>query len=110
MLWMAEWVEILMSLTSNWNAGDSSGEGLSHYCALELLQVTTTTTTPDDQVFVQNWLNGDGHDEPGQQRRPIPPAPTGSTTPSPAPTSAARTSTATAIRLATVARSRSSTT
>src|SRR5215472_5041619 len=36
MLWMAEWSEILMSLTGNWNAGDSSGEGLSHYCALQL--------------------------------------------------------------------------
>ncbi len=25
-----------MSLTSNWNASDSSGEGLSHNCALQL--------------------------------------------------------------------------
>src|SRR5215472_931584 len=33
MLWMAEWSEVLMSLTSNWNAGDSSGEGLSQFSA-----------------------------------------------------------------------------
>ena len=31
---MAEWSEILMSLTSNWHAGDSSGEGLSQYCSI----------------------------------------------------------------------------
>ena len=36
MLWMAEWSEVLMSLTSTWNAGDSSGEGLSQYSALQL--------------------------------------------------------------------------
>jgi hypothetical protein len=62
MLWMAEWVEILMSLTSNWNAGDSSGEGLSHYCALQLFLAGHNDyyNAGGNQVFVQNWLNGDG--------------------------------------------------
>src|SRR5258708_10687292 len=36
MLWMAEWSEALESLTSHWNAGDSSGDGLSQYCANRL--------------------------------------------------------------------------
>jgi hypothetical protein len=62
MLWMAEWAEILMSLTSNWNAGDSSGEGLSHYCALQLFLDGHNDyyTAANNQIFVQNWLNGDG--------------------------------------------------
>ena len=62
MLWMAEWSEILMSLTSNWNAGDSSGEGLSHWCALQLfLSGHNSYYTPgNNRIFVQNWLNGDG--------------------------------------------------
>ena len=33
-VFMAEWSEILMSLTDNWHAGDSSGEGLSQYCSI----------------------------------------------------------------------------
>ena len=72
MLWMAEWSEILMSLTSNWNAGDSSGEGLSHYCALQLfLSGHNEYYTPaNNQIFVQNWLNGDGTTNPGTTRRP----------------------------------------
>ena len=67
MLWMAEWSEILMSLTSNWNAGDSSGEGLSHYCALRLFQNGHNTyyNAANNQIFVQNWLNGDGQTNPG---------------------------------------------
>jgi mRNA-degrading endonuclease toxin of MazEF toxin-antitoxin module len=32
-MWMTEWSEILMSLTSTWHSGDSSGEGLSQYSA-----------------------------------------------------------------------------
>jgi hypothetical protein len=66
MLWMAEWSEILMSLTSNWHAGDSSGEGLSQWCALQLfLSGHTSYYTPgNNRIFVQNWLNGDG--SPGQ--------------------------------------------
>jgi hypothetical protein len=67
MLWMAEWAEILMSLTSNWNAGDSSGEGLSHYCALQLFRDGHNDyyNAGGNQVFVQNWLNGDGTTNPG---------------------------------------------
>lgn len=67
MLWMAEWAEILMSLTSNWNAGDSSGEGLSHYCALQLFLDGHNDyyNAGGNQVFVQNWLNGDGSTNPG---------------------------------------------
>ena len=67
MLWMAEWVEILMSLTDNWNAGDSSGEGLSHYCALQLFLAGHNAyyNSGGNQVFVQNWLNGDGTTNPG---------------------------------------------
>ena len=35
MLFMNEWVEILMSLSGGkWHAGDSSGEGLSQYCGI----------------------------------------------------------------------------
>lgn len=62
MLWMNEWSEVLMSLTSNWNAGDSSGEGLSHYCGLQLFLAGHNDyyTAGGNQIFVQNWLNGDG--------------------------------------------------
>lgn len=39
MVWMNEWVEILMSLTNGkWNAGDSSGEALSQYCGIVRFQ------------------------------------------------------------------------
>jgi hypothetical protein len=35
MIFMNEWVEILMSLSGGkWNAGDSSGEALSQYCGI----------------------------------------------------------------------------
>jgi hypothetical protein len=62
MLWMAEWSEILMSLTSNWHAGDSSGEGLSQYSAMQLFQAGHNAyyNAGGNQIFVQNWLNGDG--------------------------------------------------
>ena len=67
MLWMAEWSEILMSLTSNWNSGDSSGEGLSHYCGLQLFLNGHNDyyTAGGNQIFVQNWLNGDGQPNQG---------------------------------------------
>jgi hypothetical protein len=58
MLWMAEWSEILMSLTSNWNAGDSSGEGLSQFCAGSLF--LTGHNNYYFGGFIQNWLNGTG--------------------------------------------------
>ena len=67
MLWMAEWAEVLMSLTSSWNAGDSSGEGLSHYAALQLFLSGHNAyyNAGGNQIFVQNWLNGDGTTNPG---------------------------------------------
>ena len=109
MLWMAEWSEILMSLTSNWNAGDSSGEGLSHYCAVQLFLAGHNDYYGGG--FVQNWLNGDRHDRTRDGRRPMPPAPTGSTHTFTGATRRRRvTCTATAIRSATAARSASSTT
>ena len=58
MLWMAEWSEVLMSLTSNWNAGDSSGEGLSQFSA-----GTIFLAGHNDYYgggFIQDWLNGTG--------------------------------------------------
>jgi hypothetical protein len=67
MLWMAEWSEVLMSLTGKWNAGDSSGEGLSQYCAAQLFLSGHNAyyNAGGNQIFVQNWLNGDGTTNPG---------------------------------------------
>jgi hypothetical protein len=46
MLWMAEWSEVLMSLTSNWNAGDSSGEGLARgRCSWPGTTITTAAAS-----------------------------------------------------------------
>jgi hypothetical protein len=58
MLWMAEWSEILMSLTSNWNAGDSCGEGLSQFCAGSLFLAGHNDYYGGG--FIQTWLNGGG--------------------------------------------------
>jgi hypothetical protein len=58
MLWMAEWAEVLMSIAGNWNAGDSSGEGLSHYCALQ--NFLAGHNSYYGNRFVSNWLNGTG--------------------------------------------------
>lgn len=55
MVWMNEWVEILMSLTSNWNRGDSSGEGLSQYCGIVRFQQGHYSYYGS---WVDNWLNG----------------------------------------------------
>ncbi len=54
-LWMAEFSEVLMGIAGNWNAGDSSGEGLSQYS-----NITTAQTGHYDYYgsFVQSWLNG----------------------------------------------------
>jgi hypothetical protein len=67
MLWMAEWSEVLMSLTASWNAGDSSGEGLSQYCAAQLFLAGHNDyyNAGGNQIFTQNWLNGDGRTNPG---------------------------------------------
>jgi len=55
MVWMNEWVEILMSLTSNWNAGDSNGEGLSQYCGIQRFP---TGHYSYYNSWVNSWLNG----------------------------------------------------
>lgn len=58
MLWMAEWSEVLMSLTGNWNAGDSSGEGLSQFSAGTLFLAGHNDYYGGG--FIRNWLNGTG--------------------------------------------------
>ena len=52
---MAEWSEILMSLTSTWHAGDSSGEGLSQFCSIIRFQ---TGHYAYYGSWVDSWLNG----------------------------------------------------
>ena len=52
---MAEWSEVLMSLTSNWNAGDSSGEGLSQFSSIIRFQTGHYNYYGS---FVDSWLNG----------------------------------------------------
>jgi hypothetical protein len=54
-VFMAEWVEILMSITSNWNAGDSSGEGLSQFCSIQRFQTGHYNYYGS---WVDSWLNG----------------------------------------------------
>jgi hypothetical protein len=56
-VFMAEWSEILMSLTSNWHSGDSSGEGLSQFTGIIRFQ---TGHYAYYGSFVANWLNGTG--------------------------------------------------
>ncbi|HET6248265.1 MAG TPA: InlB B-repeat-containing protein [Tepidisphaeraceae bacterium] len=59
MVWMNEWVEVLMSLTNGqWNAGDSSGEGLSQYSGSLLF--TAGYNAYYGELFVNDWLNGTG--------------------------------------------------
>lgn len=55
MVWMNEWVEILMSIAGNWNAGDSSGEGLSQYCGIIRFQQGHYSYY---NSWVDGWLNG----------------------------------------------------
>src|SRR5262245_15415687 len=55
MVFMNEWVEILMSLTRGWNRGDSSGEALSQYCGIERFQVGHYSYY---NSWVDQWLNG----------------------------------------------------
>ena len=54
-VFMAEWSEILMSLTSSWHAGDSSGEGLSQYSSIIRFQ---TGHYAYYGSWVDSWLNG----------------------------------------------------
>jgi Listeria-Bacteroides repeat domain (List_Bact_rpt) len=59
MVWMNEWVEVLMSLTNGqWNAEDSSGEGLSQYSGSRLFSVGYNAYYGES--FVNDWLNGTG--------------------------------------------------
>jgi hypothetical protein len=55
MVWMNEWVEILMSLSDGrWNAGNSMGEALSQYCGIVRFQ---TGHYSYYQSWVQQWLD-----------------------------------------------------
>ncbi|MBS0527055.1 MAG: hypothetical protein JSS04_25735 [Proteobacteria bacterium] len=62
MVFMAEWVEVLMGIRGNWNAGDSSGEGLSHWSAITRFQQGHDNYYGS---FVANWLNGTGSPNQG---------------------------------------------
>jgi len=56
MLFVLEWVEILMSLSNGrWNAGDSSGEGLSQYCGI--LRFPNGHHKYYRDSFVNSWLS-----------------------------------------------------
>jgi hypothetical protein len=55
MVWMNEWSEVLMSIAGNWNAGDSSGEGLSQYSGIELFQAGHYNYYGS---AVEQWLTG----------------------------------------------------
>jgi hypothetical protein len=55
MVFMNEWVEILMSLTGGkWNAGDSNGEGLSQYAGIVRFQTGHYSYYGS---WVDQWLN-----------------------------------------------------
>jgi hypothetical protein len=54
-VFMAEWSEILMSLTSTWHSNDSSGEGLSQYSSIIRFQ---TGHYAYYGSWVDSWLNG----------------------------------------------------
>jgi len=56
-LFMAEWSEVLMSIAGNWNAGDSSGEGLSQFTSILRFQ---TGHYAYYGSWVNGWLNGTG--------------------------------------------------
>ena len=62
MVFIAEWVEVLMGIRGNWNAGDSSGEGLSHWSAITRFQQGHDNYYGS---FVANWLNGTGSPNQG---------------------------------------------
>lgn len=59
MVFAAEWAEVLMGLQGSWNSGDSSGEGLSHYCAYGLFPIGYQDYYGGG--FFQAWLNGTGN-------------------------------------------------
>ncbi len=62
MVFIAEWVEVLMGIRGNWNSGDSSGEGLSHWSAITRFQQGHDNYYGS---FVANWLNGTGSPNQG---------------------------------------------
>jgi hypothetical protein len=62
MVFIAEWAEVLMGIAGNWNAGDSSGEGLSHWCAITRFQQGHDNYYGS---FVANWLDGTGNPNQG---------------------------------------------
>lgn len=74
MLFINEWVEILMSLSGGkWNAGDSSGEALSQYCGIIRFQTGHYSYYGS---WVDQWLNT--HPRPdwvnqteGTDRKPV---------------------------------------
>ena len=59
MLFMAEWSEVLMDVSGKWNRGDSSGEGLSQYCAISRFQAGHNSyyDWAASRRFVEIWLN-----------------------------------------------------
>ncbi|MBB5059405.1 hypothetical protein HDF16_004131 [Granulicella aggregans] len=54
MVFMNEWVEVLMGVAGNWNAGDSNGEGLSQYCGIVRFQAGHYNYYTS---WVDQWLN-----------------------------------------------------
>ena len=66
MVFMNEWVEILMSLSDGkWNAGDSSGEGLSQYCGIVRFRSGHYSYYGS---WVNQWLNFSSAPELGEPR------------------------------------------
>jgi hypothetical protein len=55
-VFMAEWSEVLMNVQGKWNAGDSSGEGLSQFCSIRRFP---TGHYSYYGAWVEPWLNGD---------------------------------------------------
>ncbi|HET6240193.1 MAG TPA: InlB B-repeat-containing protein [Acetobacteraceae bacterium] len=70
MVFAAEFAEVLMSIAGNWNAGDSSGEGLSQYSACNLFPAGYLTYYGGS--FIQAWLNGTGSNIVTNQGTPSP--------------------------------------
>jgi hypothetical protein len=62
MVFIAEWVEVQMGIAGNWNASDSSGEGLSHWSAITRFQQGHDNYYGS---FVANWLDGTGNPNQG---------------------------------------------
>ena len=63
MIFINEWVEILMGLNGKWNAGDSSGEGLSQYSGIARFPTGHYNyyNRANKRLFVETWLNTHPH-------------------------------------------------